>query len=1107
MRRSVVPNRVAALSIAILLALIALTISGGIATIASGTETRSLTSTADTQIVENAPTKNYGAATSLGVNENDQSSIGKDKFVLVKWDLSGIAPGTQISSASVTLNVTTTSPQSYQAYVLKQPWVESAATWNVFSSGMPWEVAGAKGALDKEATVAGSITPSVKGKNTLTLPVAVVQGWVDDPSTNRGIIIANPSSTRGFNFSSREDTDPTRRPQLTLDLPPDTNPPETTIDSEPSGMTSSGDANFTFSSSEADSTLECSLDSATYTACTSPKGYTNLSDGSHTFSVKATDAAGNTDTSPASTTWTVDTTAPETTIDSGPSGTITIAEATFEFSSEEGAAFECRLDGAAYSACTSPKSYTALTDGSHTFQVKATDAVGNTDTSPESWSWRSDATPPTISTVEPADEATGVGATSNVEAAFSEAMNSSTIDGSTFILGKQDSTAPVAAQVTYDPVSKRAMLDPEADLEADATYTATLKSGVGGVKDDAGNPLAEDEAWSFTTTAASPPADTTPPETTIDSGPSGTVSTGSTSFVFSSSEEVGSTFECSLDGSAFEPCPSPKEYTDLSEGSHTFSVKATDAAGNTDASPASTTWTIDTTAPDTKIDSNPNALTNSASASFDFSSTEPGSSFQCKFDSTAYKSCTSPNSLTGLSDGSHTFSVEATDAASNTDATPADFTWTVDTTPPDTSITDGPAEGSTDTDGNVTFTFSGIDNKAIASYEVKNVKDGVGEPFVSNGLSTTKSFTNLANGTYSFRVRAIDTSGNISIAAVRNYSIQVPQAVNRISVRDYGATTGDSSDDSAAFERAMAATGDGEVTYVPAGTFNLDSVDIPSDTDVEVEAAATLKKFGTAQGYILDMKGPNDTTWAENIHLRGVNGDFMIDINDAGQQTGCIRLMNVRHFSIEHMVCRQNNDNHLQEAPSSRRPGLQFIATQTAPVNGTYMHPTDGLISDVHSIESPYGWGLVQTTGGEDLTFNNISGDGGTVLRLENFSAGWTPMRNIDANGVTCTNGHTAVQFNPHGATHRGDFYINNVTAKSCESGAVVAGDGSYGPNAVVDHLTVIPGSTAQVRDPAKDQTYVGAWLVTNSKWCQDIRSTSYTVSFPNLECGGLPSR
>jgi large repetitive protein len=161
--------------------------------------------------------------------------------------------------------------------------------------------------------VAGSITPSVKGKNTLTLPLAVVQGWVDNPDTNQGIIIAYPSSTRGFNFDSREDTDPTRRPQLTLDLSPETTPPETTIASGPSGTISSGDVSFVFSSSEAGSTLECSLDESTFEPCSSPKEYADLSEGSHIFQVRAIDAAGNTDLTPASRTWTMDTTPPNIT--------------------------------------------------------------------------------------------------------------------------------------------------------------------------------------------------------------------------------------------------------------------------------------------------------------------------------------------------------------------------------------------------------------------------------------------------------------------------------------------------------------------------------------------------------------------------------------------------------------------------------------------------------------------------------------------------------------------------------------------------------------------------------------------------------------------------
>src|SRR5829696_2878292 len=127
----------------------------------------------------------------------------------------------------------------------------------------------------------------------------------------------------------------------------------------------------------------------------------------------------------------------------------------------------------------------------------------------------------------------------------------------------------------------------------------------------------------------------TPLQTTIDSGPSDTLSSNSANFAFSSTEP-DSTFECKLDDAAFASCSSPQGYTNLSEGAHTFSVRATDAAGNTDATPASRTWTVDTVAPNTTIDTNPNALTNSTSASFTFSSNETGSTFECKLDSGSY---------------------------------------------------------------------------------------------------------------------------------------------------------------------------------------------------------------------------------------------------------------------------------------------------------------------------------------------------------------------------------------------------------------------------------------------------------------------------------------
>ena len=75
-------------------------------------------------------------------------------------------------------------------------------------------------------------------------------------------------------------------------------------------------------------------------------------------------------------------------ITGGPTGTTTATDATFTFAANDaGATFECKLDGGSFAACSSPKSYSGLAVGSHTFQVRATDALGNVESSPASSAW------------------------------------------------------------------------------------------------------------------------------------------------------------------------------------------------------------------------------------------------------------------------------------------------------------------------------------------------------------------------------------------------------------------------------------------------------------------------------------------------------------------------------------------------------------------------------------------------------------------------------------------------------------------------------------------------------------------------------------------------
>ena len=151
--------------------------------------------------------------------------------------------------------------------------------------------------------------------------------------------------------------------------------------------------------------------------------------------------------------------------------------------------------------------YGASAFPTQTFQSEGyfVDVVFNTTNGP-------DVTAPLVTSATPVVGVSGIPINTNVRASFNEAMNATTINTNTFLL-RDAANNLVPAAVTYDTSTRTATLDPTSSLQYLTLYTATVKGGTTDprVKDTAGNALASDHVWSFTTAAPPPPPPTQGP--------------------------------------------------------------------------------------------------------------------------------------------------------------------------------------------------------------------------------------------------------------------------------------------------------------------------------------------------------------------------------------------------------------------------------------------------------------------------------------------------------------------------------------------------------------------------------------------------------------------
>jgi Bacterial Ig-like domain len=342
--------------------------------------------------------------------------------------------------------------------------------------------------------------------------------------------------------------------------------PTTTIELAPPDPTNDATPTFEFSSSFRHATFECAMDNTSAPAtCTSPHETAPLGDGRHTLFVRALDAQS-TPGEWASHSFTIDTVEPTVTIGSAPAGSTNDTTPEFVFSANEAATFDCALDGAALAGCSSPFGAAALSDGPHSFNVRATDTAGNQGQI-ATWSFAVDTVAPTA-----------------------------TIDG-----GPNDPTPTAKATPTFLFSSVDATATFECALDGgsfaacSSPYTtAPLADGPHHIEVRAVDPAGNrgPAATRYFTVAA----DRTAPETVLVTFPPAQTPERTPVFEFVASE-ANATFECSLDGGAFAACTSPWTSQYLSLGPHRLEVRALDAFGNRDPTPALAEFTVTDLAP------------------------------------------------------------------------------------------------------------------------------------------------------------------------------------------------------------------------------------------------------------------------------------------------------------------------------------------------------------------------------------------------------------------------------------------------------------------------------------------------------------------------------
>lgn len=219
----------------------------------------------------------------------------------------------------------------------------------------------------------------------------------------------------------------------------------------------------------------------------------------------------------------------------------------------------CAVDSGFASVCATPWRLPLLADGTHTLRVQSVDVNGNL--------------------IEVSRQITYINVPDTV-------LSGTPAEGAVVGTTATDFTLPAVVQCKLDGT----------DVPCLSNLSSLLSDGPHTFSAAAGASLnATTYYYDKTPATRHWTIDTQAPDTAISAGPSGSTTETSADFAFAGTDPGPGTalhYLCRIDGGGWNACTGAQQYSGLGVGSHTFDVKAIDAAGNEDPSPASRTWTV-----------------------------------------------------------------------------------------------------------------------------------------------------------------------------------------------------------------------------------------------------------------------------------------------------------------------------------------------------------------------------------------------------------------------------------------------------------------------------------------------------------------------------------